>query len=191
MITVVSGLPRSGTSLMMQMLAAGGLEVLTDEERTPDESNPRGYFEYEPVKGTHRDPSWVSQANNKAVKVIHVLLDALPSGFEYRVILMKRPMAEVLSSQRRMLERSGKSPVAIPAERLMRVFQKQLEDAEARMADRPEFRVLPVDYHDCVYRPESTVSAINAFLGLTLTAEAMVNAVDPSLHRSRIAGARA
>jgi hypothetical protein len=184
-ITVVSGLPRSGTSLMMQMLVAGGIAALTDGARAPDEDNPRGYFEYEPVKRTRREPSWLPQASNKAVKVVHALLDALPAGFEYRVILMKRPIAEVLISQRLMLERSGKLPAPIPAERLERVFRRKLQDAETWMTGRPGFRVLAVNYPDCVYRPATTASAIREFLGFSLNAEAMAAVVDQSLHRNR------
>jgi hypothetical protein len=106
-ITVVSGLPRSGTSLMMQMLAAGGLPPLTDNLRDADESNPRGYFEFDPVKRLRSDRSWLDQARGHAVKIIHVLVRELPADgqFHYRLLLMKRPMEEILASQRALLER--------------------------------------------------------------------------------------
>jgi Sulfotransferase domain len=184
-ITVVSGLPRSGTSLMMQMLAAGGVEALTDGIRQADEDNPRGYLELEATKRTRRDPSWLPQAMGKAVKVIHVLLDDLPRDFSYRVILMKRPIEEVLRSQRRMLERSAQPTADIPEERLAQVFLRQLQQAEERMASRPEFRVLPVQYHDCMRRPAEAVSAVQDFLGFGLNTAAMQRAVDPSLYRNR------
>src|SRR5271157_5533474 len=103
-ITIVSGLPRSGTSLMMQILAAGGMPILTDGVRQPDAENPRGYFEFEPVKRTREDPGWLSAAQGKAVKMVHLLLLDLPDLFTYRVILMRRPMAEILASQRIMLQ---------------------------------------------------------------------------------------
>ena len=110
-ITVVTGLPRSGTSLMMQMLAAGGIPPLTDYQRKPDESNPRGYFEFEPVKRLRADRSWLDQAHGRAIKVIHLLLRELPTDgiYNYRVILMKRSIKEVLASQRVMLDRQGKT----------------------------------------------------------------------------------
>src|SRR4051812_48441025 len=110
-ITIVSGLPRTGTSLMMQMLAAGGIPPLTDNLRQPDESNPRGYYEFEPVKKLRSDRTWLGQARGKAVKIIHLLLRELPvdGSFRYRVLLMQRPMSEVLSSQRAMLARQGKA----------------------------------------------------------------------------------
>jgi len=113
-ITIVSGLPRSGTSLMMQMLAAGGLPPLTDGERTSDESNPRGYYEYEPVKRLRTDRSWLPQAQGRVVKIIHLLLRELPveGQFQYRVILMKRPIEEILASQRAMLQRASKAAAA-------------------------------------------------------------------------------
>src|SRR5262245_41311102 len=106
-VTVVSGLPRSGTSLMMQMLAAGGMAVLTDELRGPDPDNPRGYYEFEPVKRTRHDPSWLVGAPGKAVKLVHLLLYDLPAEYSYRVIFMKRRLSEVLASQRAMLDRQG------------------------------------------------------------------------------------
>src|SRR6185295_16167693 len=109
-VTVVSGLPRSGTSLMMQMLSAGGMSALTDEKRTADESNPRGYFEFEPVKRLRADQAWLGEARGRVVKIIHLLLRELPADgrLAYRVIFMKRPLDEILASQRVMLEREGK-----------------------------------------------------------------------------------
>src|SRR3569833_79554 len=107
-ITVVSGLPRSGTSMMMQMLAAGGMPMLTDGVRGPDPDNPRGYFAFGPVKRTPQDARWLAGAPGKAVKVVHSLLPALPGGYEYRVLFMLRDMHEVLASQDTMLRRLGR-----------------------------------------------------------------------------------
>src|SRR5450432_3057856 len=109
-ITVVSGLPRSGTSLMMQMLAAGGMPLLTDQIRAPDQDNPRGYFEFERVKQIKRDQAWLGSAVGKAVKIIHLLLYDLPPNRNYRVIFMRRNIEEVLISQRKMLQRTARQP---------------------------------------------------------------------------------
>ena len=117
-VTVVSGLPRSGTSLMMQMLAAGGVELLIDQIRRADADNPRGYFELEAVKRTRQDASWLDDAAGKAVKVIHLLLRDLPDDREYRVVMMSRDLDEVLASQQAMLARSGKKGANLPPERL-------------------------------------------------------------------------
>ena len=106
-ITIVSGLPRSGTSMMMRMLEAGGMPVITDNLRTADDDNPRGYFEFEPAKKTKDDPSWLNAAEGKAVKMIYKLLYDLPDRLEYRVLIMRRNMQEVLTSQRKMLDRMG------------------------------------------------------------------------------------
>src|SRR6478736_4419274 len=110
-VTVVSGLPRSGTSMMMQMLAAGGLPILTDNVRAPDESNPRGYLEYEAVKRLRTDHSWLQQARGHAVKIIHLLLRELPidGRFQYRVLFVERPIAEIIESQQIMVGRAGKA----------------------------------------------------------------------------------
>ncbi|HCL28864.1 MAG TPA: sulfotransferase family protein, partial [Candidatus Latescibacteria bacterium] len=104
---LVSGLPRSGTSMIMQMLEAGGVEILCDGERAADEDNPKGYYELEAVKGTKDDPSWLDGARGKAVKLISQLLYDLPEGTPCKVIFLRREMGEILASQRKMLERRG------------------------------------------------------------------------------------
>ena len=124
-ITVVSGLPRSGTSLMMQMLAAGGIPPLTDGQRAADPSNPRGYLEFDPVKRLKGDRSWLPQARGKAVKIIHLLLPELAdaSPGDYRVVMMRRPVGEVVRSQRAMLARQGKASAAVSDAQLGAAFR--------------------------------------------------------------------
>src|SRR5690349_19374505 len=119
-IIIVSGLPRSGTSLMMQMLAGGGVEILTDAIRTADDDNPRGYLEFEPVKKTKQDSSWVPAARGKAVKMVSQLLYDLPPAERYRIIFMSRDLDEVLASQEKMLARLGRP--AAPRERMKKAF---------------------------------------------------------------------
>src|SRR6202161_439394 len=133
MITIVSGLPRSGTSLMMQMLDAGGLSVLSDGERKADTDNPKGYLEWERIKQLPKDPSLIAEAEGKVVKIISQLILSLPSGHEYRVIFMQRPLPEVLKSQDEMLKRrgtykEGANPAAISA-----AFEKHLREVYAWM----------------------------------------------------------
>jgi len=190
-ITVVSGLPRSGTSLMMQMLAAGGQPMLTDDLRPPDESNPRGYFEFDPVKRLRTDQSWLAQARGHAVKVIHLLLRDLPADgqFYYRVVFMKRPIEEILSSQRAMLERQGKS--SADATTLAKIYQSQLAQIEQWIAAQVSFSLLPINYHAVIENPVLVANEINAFLGGDLDAAAMVRAVDPALYRERISSGTA
>ena len=110
-ITVVSGLPRSGTSMMMKMLEAGGILPIIDNIRTADEDNPKGYYEFERVKAIDKgDTEWVADAQGKSVKVISALLKHLPSDHQYRVIFIRRHMDEILASQRKMLLRRGEDP---------------------------------------------------------------------------------
>ena len=184
-ITVVSGLPRSGTSLMMQMLHAGGLPVLSDGLRAADENNQRGYFEYEPVKRLRSDRSWLPQARGRAVKIIHLLLrDLLLDGsLQYRIVFMRRPLDEVLSSQRAMLQRDGKAG-ADPA-LLKKAYENQLAQIDTWLAAQACVSVLPVHYHHVVQAPWSVAEALDAFLGPGLDIVAMVGAVDPALHRQR------
>lgn len=186
-IVIVSGLPRSGTSLMMQMLVAGGMPALTDDQRTPDPDNPRGYHELERVKQLKSDTSWLAAAGGHAVKVIHLLLMDLPTTHHYDVLFMERDMGEVLTSQATMLARSGRAGATLPPERLAAVYQSQLATVRLWLAERPCFRVQPVRYDDLVSRPAETVTSVRNFLrgGAALDAAAMAAAVDPSLYRNR------
>lgn len=186
-VTVVSGLPRSGTSLAMQMLHAGGIPVLTDDARPPDADNSSGYLEYAPVLRTATDASWVAQAPGKAVKVVYALLRQLPRGFEYRVLWMRRRLGDVIASQERMLARRGAAAdAALSRERLAAVFGAQLAETEAWLAQQPSFRVLALDYTEVVANPQRAARAIDAFLGGGLDREAMAAAVDPRLVRPRV-----
>jgi Sulfotransferase domain len=188
-VTVVSGLPRSGTSLMMQMLHAGGLPVLSDGQRAADENNLRGYFEYEPVKRLRSDRSWLPQARGQAVKIIHLLLRELllDGSLQYRIVFMHRPLAEVLASQQAMLQREGK--VGADAAVLKKAFESQLTQLDAWLAAQAGIRVLRVPYHRVVQEPQAVAEELNRFLGLQLDTAAMVQAVDPALHRQRGASA--
>ena len=187
-VTVVSGLPRSGTSLMMKVLKAGGMPVLTDAARAADDDNPRGYFEFEPVKLTKQDPSWLAAAGGKVVKMVHLLLPDLPPAYAYRVVLMRRDLAEVLASQRKMLDRHGRRGAALPDDQLSRLYTGQLTRVKGWLASQPNFAVLEVSYNDLVSDPAGQAGAVNAFLGGTLNEAAMAAAVDPSLYRNRVTG---
>lgn len=182
---VVSGVPRSGTSLMMQMLQAGGYPVLTDQMRGADEANPRGYFEYEPVKATRRDVSWVRLAEGKAVKVVYALLRSLPQGHEYRVAMMRRDLDETIASQREMLRRSGSKGADVSDEKLRELFRREIAEVDAWLAVQANFAVLEVAYRDCLENAVGVAARVNRFLGGVLDEAAMVTAVEPALHRQR------
>jgi Sulfotransferase domain len=187
-ITIVSGLPRSGTSMMMQMVAAGGLVPLTDEVREADDDNPRGYYEFEPVKKLKQDASWVDDAGGKVVKMVYRLLYDLPPHRSYRVIFMNRDLDEVIASQEVMLARQGKSVGGMEPARLREVYRKQLQDAMDWLAAQPNFAVLYVDYQDAVRDPERVIQALNGFLDGSLDVDAMRRVPDRSLHRQRRTG---
>jgi hypothetical protein len=184
-ITIVSGLPRSGTSMMMQILAAGGMPVLTDDLRPPDEDNPRGYFEFERVKQVKEDASWLPEAQGKAVKMVYRLLYDLPDGFEYRVIFMTRKLEEVIQSQDEMLQRHGKQDSRLSEEQLRDIYERQLSEAKRWLADHRNYEVLYVDYLDVVENPTRMIDDINTFLGGRLDREAMLTVPDAALYRNR------
>jgi hypothetical protein len=184
-VTVVSGLPRSGTSMMMQMLEAGGVPLLYDAARAPDEDNPRGYFEYEPVKRLARDASWLPLAEGKAVKVVYSLLRYLPPGRDYRVVFMTRPLKEVVRSQRVMLGRLGTAGSTLDDDTLAAVFEGQLGQLDRWLEAQPGISVLRVRHLDAIRAPERVAASVNHFLGGTLDEPAMAKAVDSRLHRQR------
>ena len=191
-IVVVSGLPRSGTSMIMQMLAAGGHPVLIDGLRAADTDNPLGYFEYEPVKQLHRDAEWLKQAKGKAVKIVAPLLSHLPADSACHVIFIDRPLDEVLASQGQMLVRRGESVSDAPGrrERLKDEYGRSLRKIKEFLTRRPKTRVLFINHAEVVRNPSEAATAINAFLGGELATAAMVAEVNPALHRNRAEDAK-
>jgi hypothetical protein len=183
-VVIVSGLPRSGTSMMMQMLAVGGLEVLSDGLRVADEDNPRGYYELEAVKRTKQDPSWLDHAEGKAVKMVHALLTDLPTDRPYRVILMRRKTEIVVKSQAVMLARLGQTGADMDADKLARIYEHQLERVKDYMSGQSCFEFLEVWYGAILAYGRPQIERINRFLSGELDVEAMVSAVDPSLQRN-------
>jgi len=185
-ITIVSGLPRSGTSMMMKMLEAGGIPPLTDKIRTPDEDNPKGYYEFERVKKLDKgDTAWLPEARGKAVKVISALLKHLPDGYTYRVLFMRRKIEEVLASQKQMLIRRGEPTDRVSDEELAAMFQKHLRHIEAWARERPNVHWLDVSYNDLLANPLPEIARINRFLGGRLNEQKMAGVVDPNLYRQR------
>lgn len=182
---VVSGLPRSGTSVMMQALAAGGVEPLTDHARPADDDNPRGYYELEAVKRLGDDPAVFDRARGRSIKVIAALIPRLPADHTYRVVFMQRRLDQVLASQRRMLDRLGKPGAALSDERLAAALSRQVTAALEWCRSAPGVRVIEVDYHALCTDPRPVCEAINTFLGGGLDVEAMTATPDPSLYRQR------
>lgn len=185
-ITVVSGLPRSGTSLMMKMLAAGGLVLLTDQLRVADEDNPEGYYEFERVKKLNQgDTAWLEDAQGKVVKVIATLLPNLPASYFYRIIFMTRAMPEILASQRKMLVNRGQDPDKISDEELSRLFQKHLNQVDGWIKSQPHIERIDVSYNQLVLNPQPDIDRINQFLGGRLDTKRMVEVINPDLYRQR------
>ncbi len=184
-LTIVSGLPRSGTSMAMRMIDQGGIPALIDEVRKADDDNPKGYYEFEPVKQTKKDASWLESAAGKVVKMVYRLLYDLPSTHQYRVVFMKRRLEEVIASQNVMLERRGKAGGSLSDEQLLATFRKEIEKVEQWLAEQPNFETLYVMYNDVLEDAGPTATAINEFLGGNLDTATMRAVVDQSLYRQR------
>jgi hypothetical protein len=182
-ITVVSGLPRSGTSMMMQMLSAGGIAPFTDEKRIPDPDNPKGYLEHERATQLQADQSWVPEARGKVVKIVAQLLPFLPTNERYQIVFMKRDLHEVVASQKKMLERLGKSGAELDDERLMAALRSQIQSVLGWIATSGCVRFRQVDYAETIEDPRATAASLGEFLVQELDEGAMTGAVDPALRR--------
>ncbi len=185
-ITIVSGLPRSGTSMMMKMLEAGGMDVAVDNIREADEDNPKGYYELEKVKDIKSDYSWLDNVQGKVVKMVSMLLYELPSTRDYNIIFMQRDIGEILASQRTMLQRKGNRS-DINDEEMGKLFSRHLEEIENWLAGQKNMRVFYVNYKNVIEDPRKIAQVINHFLNETLNIEKMVETVDRSLYRQRSA----
>ncbi|MGH8579182.1 MAG: sulfotransferase domain-containing protein [Gammaproteobacteria bacterium] len=184
-IIVVSGLPRSGTSMMMKMLVEGRIEAVSDNIRTADEDNPKGYFELGKVKRLDKDHSWVGECKGKVVKIISMLLTPLPSQYNYKIIFMRRKMDEILASQRQMLIRRGKPTNTISDDKMAEMFNKHLKDIESLIASSRHMDCLYVSYNEVLENPLENIEKINAFLGGNLNPRGMLEVVDKTLHRQK------
>ena len=182
-IIIVSGLPRSGTSLMMQMLQQGGIPAVTDEIRAADTDNPRGYYEFERVKKTKEDPSWLPEARGKVVKMVSSLLYDLPATETYRVVFMRRDIDEMLESQEKMLARLSRT--AAPRDQMKTSFSVHLDRLFHWFPTQPHIKLMEVSYNDLLHTPESEICRVARFLDHVPSASQMLAAIDLSLHRNR------
>lgn len=184
-LTVVSGLPRSGTSMMMRMLEAGGLPVLIDHIRTADDDNPRGYYEFEAVKRTKQDSSWLEGSGGKAVKMVYRLLYDLPTDRDYRVLFMRRKLEEVLASQRIMLQRKGVTSDAADDQQMETLFRREIQTFDDWVPQQRHISMIDVDYNRVQQDPLTELTRVRDFLGNNLDLAAMTNVVDATLYRNR------
>jgi hypothetical protein len=186
-VVLVSGLPRSGTSMLMQMLEKGGMPIVTDRIRTADEDNPRGYHEFERIKEIDKgtDKSWLKNYRGQVIKTISFLLQYLPLDLNYQVVFMRRDIEEVLRSQNKMLARSEAKDPLVPDDKMRRNYEFHLKKVFYCLDHTPNFQALYVDYPEVVAHPLAEAKRINAFLGGRLDVEAMTLAVDTGLYRNR------
>ena len=181
-LVIVSGIPRSGTSLLMQMLRAGGVEILSDHQREADRSNPKGYFELEAVKSLAKDNSCLKNQTGKAVKVISSLLKYLPKDQNYKVIFINRNIQEIIRSQQKMLDKIvDKYPKS-----LLKIFNKKAQRVKDWAENQPNIDICNFHYEDIIENPQKEVDRIINFLNAPLRKERMINVIDPSLYRTKV-----
>jgi hypothetical protein len=185
-IVVVSGLPRSGTSMTMAMLAEGGMPCLVDGVRQSDDDNPKGYYEFERAKTLEKDQNtgWLREARGKAVKIVSPLLKSLPEGNTYKILFMRRDLDEVLASQRKMMERRGDLH-DVSDDRMKRIYQDHLAAVDALLKNRSDATVTYLEFRNVIAHARETAEAIRSFLDLDLDVVRMAAAVDSDLYRNR------
>lgn len=185
-IFIVSGLPRSGTSMMMQLLEAGGLPVFTDNLRHADENNKKGYYEHEAVKIIHKNNGWMKEAAGKTVKVVSHLLQNLPMRYKYKIVFMERDINEVITSQSKMLQNLGKLPQQATHFNLEQSYIDTNERVKQWLEDKPNIEVLYIDYNKTLEQPENTIEQLNLFFNRNLNTEKMIQVIDKSLYRTKM-----
>jgi len=182
-VTIVSGLPRSGASMLIRLLAAGGMPVVADAARPPHEDDPYGWFE-EPRGGQPPvTAAWLGQARGRAVGIVSPLLPHLPSTLAYRVVFAKRDLREILAAQHTAHARRGTPPPPADDARILALCERHLEQIDAWLAAQEHVRVLDVEFADVLAMPAVQAARLAAFVGGGLDVEAMARAVDPRLHR--------
>jgi len=185
-IIVVTGLPRSGTSLVMQILQSMGIELFTDNKRSPDQSNPKGYFEHELVKTIEYDTSWIKNVKGKAIKIVSPLLEYLPTNYNYKIIFMDRDLDEIVQSQEKMLLMNGVGNSQIEPEVIKEIFIKDLKQAWSWIRELSHSESLEISHSKLLKKPESELEKIKGFLNIKVDLENMLKVIDKKLYRSMI-----
>ena len=182
MITIVSGLPRSGTSLLMQMLKVGGIPVVTDDKRPADADNSKGYYEFEPVKKLEKYNSWLADAEGKSLKVISLLLRSLPDNYQYKVIFMTRNMSQILASQQAMLKNRNAENNSIDDAIMAKHFEAHIEITKKWLQEASNVDVIYINYEDLLSAPDESINMIINFLEIPLDIKAMISIITPSMN---------
>jgi hypothetical protein len=170
---------------MMQMLAAGGMPILSDGERAADVDNPRGYYEWERIKQLPQDPTCIDEADGRAVKVISQLLFALPADRSYQIIFMERPLSEVVASQAEMIRRRGTLGAALSQAALIAGLQAHLNQVNAWLRRKHDIPICRLQYHQVLRDPPGTSETVQQFLQRELQIESMAQQIDHTLYRHR------
>jgi len=186
-LTIVSGIPRSGTSMMMSMLAGGGMEIVSDQKREPDPDNPEGYYEDQRVKRLKQNAAWLETCKDKAIKIVSPLLKSVPDNLQCKIIFMQRDLAEILASQKKMLARRGQSEGALSDEQMAEKFQLHLKRVDNWLSSRKNWDVIEIRYREVIENPYGEARRVNSFLRNRFDIEKMALKVNKRLYRHQAA----
>jgi hypothetical protein len=179
-IIIVTGLPRSGTSLMMQIFDKSNISVLTDGKREKDISNPEGYYELEAVKGIVKDNSFLKDASGKVVKIVAPLTIFIDKSLKYKAVFMRRDMDEILRSQEKMLLKDQTSE----REKFRTIYEFHLKKTY-KFFQENKIPYLDIQYKELVNEPDTVLKSLIEFCGLSSSVEDLASVVKPELYRNR------
>ncbi len=190
-LIIVTGLPRSGTSLLMQMLGAGGISLLYDSERLPDEFNPYGYYEHQIIHNLAKtsDISCLQQYKGYAVKIISPILVKLTITFPARIIYIKRDLQEVIVSQQKMSYKNkllNISSLSLDQKKLLNIFEKHTQQMMSFILHNPNLKLLEVNFSEVFSHSENIINSIDKFLDGNLERTGMKSVIKPELYRNKV-----
>lgn len=181
---IVSGLERSGTSMMMQMLAAGEIPVAYTDSRKADMHNPRGYFELEGgkiINSLMKGIFPMEMYKGKFIKITAYGLSYLPTECTYKIIYMERNLEEVLDSMEKMSQIIDQN-----REETKQSFMKLNEKVKKEITSKNNIAVLFVNYNEMLKDPQPNIEKICQFIGpYEYNREKMISVVDTHLYRQR------
>jgi hypothetical protein len=180
---IVSGLERSGTSMLMQILKAGGIPISFDKSRKPDVNNPKGYFELEGGKIINKLMGGVFPLKlylGEFIKITAYGLKYLPKG-NYKIIYSERNIEEILDSMEKMT-----GEIDSDRSQIKDSFQKLNNMIKKKIISRDDAEILFLNYNEIMKNPKKNINKIGGFLKIKdLDVEEMMRVIDIGLYRNR------
>lgn len=180
MITLITGIPRSGTSLMMQLFKAANVDIATDAIRTEDDNNPKGYYELEAVKGIVKNNAFLKDLDGKTIKIVAPLVTFIDLSLEYRVVFMIRDLDEVVQSQEKMVGKDQQDQ----KEKFKTMYAMHIEKSR-QFLNSHNIPFIEIQHRELLQNPELSLKRLIDFCGWETPLEELKSVIDHSLYRNR------